>query len=200
MYDYPPILKGDAIRDLAALRDYLVRKERTREKDIRDVTVKEVQESLQQKDSSLRKAVESISSLDQKTAATLRTLIIKTADTVEHNMDEIRTVLHEYYEAQSDYGSYYESVESNIVQTARGTVESYQYQEQIDALDQYVTELNGQIRRGLITDPETQETVLGIAISQELHFTGSSNRLLPSRITHNFKRLCVAFESLFHLL
>jgi hypothetical protein len=174
-------LSGDALQQIAALRDYLVRQTRGREKEIRDVTVKEIQGELQLKGSGLRKAVESISNMDKKTAATLRTLIIKTADTVEHNMDEIRTVLREYYAASSDFGSYYEAIENNIVQTAQGTVESYQYQEQINAanaglgeLQTAMTELNGQIRRGLITDPETGETALGIAISQELQFTGQT--------------------------
>lgn len=181
MVDYPPILTGDALQQIAALRDYLVRQTRGREKEIRDVTVKEVQGELQKKDSGLRKAMESISRMDQNAAAALRSLIIKTADVVEHNMDEIRTVLREYYAASSEFGSYYEAIESNIVQTAQGTVESYQYQEQINAanaglgeLQSAMTELNGQIRRGIITDPDTQETVLGIAISQELSFTGSS--------------------------
>ena len=41
-----------------------------------------------------------------------------------------------------------------------------------EAFAAYVTELSGQIRRGFLEDPETHQTVLGIAISQQLRFTG----------------------------
>ena len=37
-----------------------------------------------------------------------------------------------------------------------------------------MTELNGQIRRGVIEDPETHEVHLGIAISEQLSFTGQT--------------------------
>jgi hypothetical protein len=35
-----------------------------------------------------------------------------------------------------------------------------------------MTAIRGEIRRGLITDPESGETAMGIAISEELSFTG----------------------------
>ncbi len=41
-----------------------------------------------------------------------------------------------------------------------------------DAVAAYRTEITGQIRRGFLEDPETHQTVLGIAISQQLQFTG----------------------------
>ena len=186
MYEYPPILTGDALQQIAALRDYLVR--RVRESDAETVPLSALRATSPGGGSLwappggelLPKATEGgvhsesrihHSELTQASAA-LRSLIVKTADLVEHYVEELRTELHEDYVAISDYGSYYETIESKVSQTARGTVESYQYQEQLDALDQYTAQLSGQIRRGLITDPETQETVLGIAISQDLRFTG----------------------------
>jgi len=39
-----------------------------------------------------------------------------------------------------------------------------------------MTEINGQIRRGIVTDPSTGEVVTGIAISQSLRFTGEIER------------------------
>ena len=41
-----------------------------------------------------------------------------------------------------------------------------------EELAAYRTEIDGQIRRGYLEDPDSHQTVLGIAIAQPLHFTG----------------------------
>ena len=175
MYEYPPILTGDALQQIAALRDYLVRRVR---EDNAESASRDAEQTSAVRQPPLPKggwpSEARSGGYNPAASAALRSLIVKTADLVEHHVEELRTELHEDYVAISDYGSYYETIESKVSQTARGTVESYQYQEQIDALDQYTAQLSGQIRRGLITDPETQETVLGIAISQDLRFTGQT--------------------------
>ncbi len=179
MYEYPPILTGDALQQIAALRDYLVRQTRGREQEITEAAAKEIRTVLQR--SSGDGGAKTPGTDIRQEAAALKALIIKTADVVESHVEEVRTELHEDYLALSDFGTYRETVDRQIVDTARGTVESYGYGEQIQAaegqiggLQEAMTELNGQIRRGLITDPETSETVIGIAISQELRFTGTT--------------------------
>ena len=42
MREYPPILTGDALQQIAALRDYLVRQTRDREQEIAELTVQPV--------------------------------------------------------------------------------------------------------------------------------------------------------------
>ena len=105
----------------------------------------------------------------------------KTAHTVERHVETVSRELHEDYLALSDFGSYQESVESVIEATARGVVESYDFQSALSALSERcggaesaVTAIRGQIRRGLITDPETGLTEMGIAIAEELSFTGGT--------------------------
>ena len=78
------------------------------------------------------------------------------------------------YVAKSDYGNYYNRIETQVIQTARQTVEDYRYTEAIEALSTSVTALGGQIRRGVIEDPETHEVHLGIAIGESLSFTGQT--------------------------
>ena len=102
-------------------------------------------------------------------------------DYVEEHCDRLEQSLHQDYVAVSDFGSYREEIDLSVEATARRVVESYEYQEAIAAvaercggLDSALTRLSGQIRRGLITDPETGETALGIAISQQLSFTGAT--------------------------
>ncbi|MBR5342603.1 MAG: hypothetical protein IK149_01755 [Oscillospiraceae bacterium] len=116
----------------------------------------------------------------RRRARDLKELIIKTADEVTHYADRIVTELNEVYVAKSDFGEYTQSVETTIEQTAQGVVDSYHYSELIEALsgevgalDTYLTTINGQIRRGIVTDPGTQQQVLGITISENLQFTGT---------------------------
>lgn len=107
-------------------------------------------------------------------AASLKALIIKNADEIYSYTDRKAETFESRYVAKSDFGNYYEKIASMVETTARGTIESYQYQDEIDSLNRYKTELSGQIRRGVIEDPVTHEVHLGIAISENLSFTGNT--------------------------
>lgn len=94
-------------------------------------------------------------------------------------VDSKTEVYNELYVAQSDFGTFQENVTSMIETTARGVVEQYDYgssiesvQDSINLLQSYYTSINGEIRRGIVEDPETGEYVTGIAISQALKFSG----------------------------
>ena len=177
VYELPPMLSGSADNQLRQLRDYLVRM-------ARDLpTEAQIAQAVSQ---SVAKAKASGGGQDavqtaMSQAQNLKALIIKTADDVAHEFDQVISVMRDQYVAISDYGSYYEQIETQVEQTARGTVEGYNYQAQIDALDrantsleQYLTQITGEIRRGVIIDPDTHEETIGIVISQELHFTGAT--------------------------
>ena len=176
-YLLPPMLSGTAEQQLQQLRDYLVRL-------ARDLpTEAQIAQAVSQ---SVAKAKATGGGQDavqtaMSQAQNLKSLIVKTAEDVAHEFDKIAAVLREQYVAISDYGSYYEQIETQVTQTARGTVESYAYQSQIDAatrdrarLEEYLTQINGEIRRGVIVDPDTHEETIGIMISQELQFTGET--------------------------
>lgn len=94
---------------------------------------------------------------------------------VDNKVEEYNSL----YVAKSEYGTFTEQIQSSIETTARGVVESYDYgssiqsmQENIDLMQDYYTKIDGEIRRGIILNPETQEYELGIAISQNLQFSG----------------------------
>ena len=83
------------------------------------------------------------------------------------------------YVAVSEYGTFTESISSRIETTARGVVDSYGYdaaiqsvQDSIGLVQDYFTRVNGEIRRGIVEDPTTGDYVTGIAISQNLQFSG----------------------------
>ena len=176
MYELPPILTGSEQEQLRSLRDYLVRLCRSLERGENAPTASAAgsagTSALAPGSGGARSRAESDS---------LRSLIVKTAHTVERQVERITQELHEDYLALSDFGSYQEQIETVIEATARGVVESYDFQAAIDAVSERcggaesaVTALRGQIRRGLITDPETGETAMGIAIAEELSFTGTT--------------------------
>lgn len=105
----------------------------------------------------------------------LMSLIIKTAHTVQSEMDVIESTLKSDYMAWSDWGSYDERVESVITQTASGVVENYTFEsstkplkEQVADFDNYMVEASGYIQKGIIKFDESGAPVIGIAIGQDL--------------------------------
>lgn len=130
----------------------------------------------------------------QQKAQELQALISSTADGLSSDIaagDEAARgytdaqiyALSETYLGRSEFGSFTENIESQIVNSARGVVEGYNFSQRIDAaqadlslIQSYITEIDGEIRRGLVEDPETGENVTGIAISQNLQFTGEISR------------------------
>ena len=109
----------------------------------------------------------------------LRALITNTADIVVSEMDKISTQLNEKYTAVSEeWGTFQENISSTITTTARGVVESYGYDAEIDALDaqaagfsSYKTSMDGYIRRGVFLD-KAGNPFVGIAIGQDLTVKG----------------------------
>ena len=169
MFELPPMASGPPEQQLLALRDYLVRlaKELDRVGNA-DAMVTDIAGKVSNKVQ--RQAVKAVQDQSQN----LKALIVKNADQITEYTDSRFDELHSTYVAISDYGNYYNQIDTKVQQTARDTIETYHYTESIAALNTYMTELNGQIRRGLIEDPDTHEIHLGIAISEELSFTGQT--------------------------
>ena len=176
MYEMPPILRGSEREQLAALRDYLVRLARSLER------AAEAPLNAESASTSVSAAPASALAAARGESGELRSLVVKTAERVEHSVEQLRRTLHEDYLALSDFGSYRETLEGSFEATARGVVESYDYEAALAALagrlgsaESAVETLRGQIRRGLVTDPASGETVLGIAVAQELRLTGATH-------------------------
>lgn len=113
--------------------------------------------------------------------AELREIIAAGDNAVIEYCDKKEETYNSRYLAQSTFGTFAENIDSRIETTAKGVVESYQYeaaissvQEQIGVVQDYFTRVNGEIRRGYIEDPENPgEYVFGIAISSDLQFSGA---------------------------
>lgn len=199
MYELPPMLSGTSAQQLAALRAYLVRmaEQLNSAESAPAVTAAGNAPSARQSIGRTAGAAAGaagdaadIGASMRKNAAQLRQLILKTADGLSGEIEAVGSYadgrigsLSEQYLARSEFGAFTENIESQIANTARGVVESYGYTERIESnrtslelLQSYVTDIDGEIRRGLVTDPATGETVTGIAIAQNLQFTGEVSR------------------------
>lgn len=165
IFDIPPVLNGTPQQQLNAMRDYLVR----------------LSQELRLSETALEKKTQAIvtnvsssgvtRSQLKKEADTLHSLIVSTAETVSANIEAIETELHSDYVAQSDFGTYQEYAEGKFTQTASEIDELFTYSQSVNTdLVNYKSSIQGEIRRGVITDPDTGEQVIGIAISQKLLF------------------------------
>ena len=105
--------------------------------------------------------------------SSLKCLIIKTANLVRAEMDQIVTNLGSEYVAVSEWGAYKEEVSREIVDTAKYTLENFEYNEEIlnipemaAIFDSYRIETTGYIKRGIIGFDDENYPILGIAIGQ----------------------------------
>lgn len=193
----PPMLGGDMRKDLIALRDYLFRMARGLEEvstagmpgsNVKvvgydaagrqmitggggDASSKDVDE--------IRKNAEELKSIIIKSAENMRALITDGDNTVIRYVDSKSEEYNSLYVARSEYGTFTETINNRIETGARGVVESYNYgsaieslQADIDLVQAYFTNVSGEIRRGIVLDPTTNQYVTGIAISQNLRFSG----------------------------
>ena len=184
MYELPPILTGSAEDQLRALRDYLVRLTQTLPADTAAAGdtfsgTASVSRPAAARTAAGQAGASGAASPDNYPR--LRALVTKTAGEIYTHIDEISRELRADYTARSELGELEERITQSMTATARGVVEDYGYDARLTAADEragrfeeHLHSLNGQIRRGLITDPDTGEQVLGIAIAQRLSFTGSS--------------------------
>ena len=108
----------------------------------------------------------------------LRSLIIKTADIVRHEMDVMIGSLSSKYIAISDWGQYEENIQNDIEATAKEIVESYSYDSRLTSLEEDAAEFEeyritttGFIKRGIIGYDEDNVPIFGIAIGQDLRST-----------------------------
>lgn len=92
----------------------------------------------------------------------LKSLIVKTAKDVDDGMETIRRELKGEYVAQSEFGTYKESVSQTISENAAYTQREFEAVYEITSeLGNYQNELSGYIKTGVIEDG-----VIGVEISQ----------------------------------
>lgn len=168
-FDTPPTLSGDEAGQLQQMYSYLYQMSEKLNTALMDISV----EQLAPQERQVMLKLESEETDVATAKETLKSLIIKTAEIVRHEMTEISTTLTDRYEAiSSEFGEYSRNLEATITATARGIMQEYNYDETIRGLQQtdaglleFETRTNQYIFSGII-DPTTGEA--GIAIGENV--------------------------------
>lgn len=165
-FDNPPILAGTAEEKLRQLYSYL---------SIMSDKLNAAQTSItiEQMTPETRSVISQAAQNTEKNYETLKSMIIKTAEVVRHEMDEISTELQDNYTAlSSQFGTYERNLDNQITATAEGILQNYQFEERITGLeegsDDYVAferRINQYIFSGLVDETNGR---YGIAIGENV--------------------------------
>lgn len=181
----PPQFNGDIREQMQQVQRYLFQLQR-------DLNI--ALDSVASKDgpalvSAAQDAVKSLSDVTMaNTAKTLKSLIIKTANTIQKEMDSWTTLLEGNYLALSDFGTYREEVSQEITATATEIVNRFTYESNLiariaqletenTALKTYKVETEQYTKSGLLYYDEYDVPVYGYAVGEVLK--GASLTNLP---------------------
>ena len=164
-YDNPPALAGNTEQQLRMLQMYL--------HTLSD-KLNQAQEKLAESSTGggrttiLKMSNGEAETLSNDEREKLRSLIIKTAEIVRTEMQEIRTQLESSYEAiSSQFGTYERNLNSTISATAEGILQEYGFEESIQSLqtgtDSFYRRINQYIFTGLVDEVNGR---YGIAIGE----------------------------------
>ena len=115
---------------------------------------------------------------DRQTAARLKSLIVKTAETVSRQMEQMKAELRGEYVAVSDFGTYLEKTSQEIEEDPTKITRYFKFaadiQADVDKVDAnfsaYKTDVQGYIRQGIV-DYDGVTPIIGIAIGQDIRTT-----------------------------
>lgn len=124
-----------------------------------------------------------------ETSTDLRSQIIQSANNLRIDIEanagsinelngQVTNIMNTYVTSDYIEGQFTSSLRQTITNEVNNIVEHYDYSEivsgivggDIETLKSFATLINGEIRRGMIYDPELGVDVLGIAISQSIQF------------------------------
>jgi hypothetical protein len=121
------------------------------------------------------------------TFASIKSLIIKSADIVNAYYDEINTRLEGLYVAESDFGTYVEQTSQTIEQTSTGIEQAFTNIQQIFTdiknLNFTLAKSNGYIRQGELYKDDKGLPVYGIEIGQSNELDGEEKFKKYARFT-----------------
>ena len=159
-FDNPPVLQGDERTQLKQLSGYLYTISSKLNEALMTVTTEAAKEVEQ-------RITQGLPAEERKEYTALKSLIIKTAEIVRTEMDEISTQLHGETQAiSSQVGTLVQSLDATIRATAEGVLQDYHYSETVrntQTNTEFRTKTNQYIFTGLINDNPVE---YGIAIGE----------------------------------
>lgn len=115
---------------------------------------------------------------NQQAAVGLKSLIVKTAETVSQQVEQMKSELRGEYVAVSDFGTYLEKTSQEIEEDPTKITRYFKFaadiQANVDKVDAdfsaYKTDVQGYIRQGIV-DYDGVTPIIGIAIGQDIRTT-----------------------------
>ena len=159
----PPMLQGNQTQQLQDVRRYLYRLVEQLNSSLNHLTAENFAATGEG-------SVGSSSQSLLQTQDDLKSLIVKNADEVYQTINRITKTLESEYVAVSDFGTFRETMEHTISETAAGLEQRINTQSEI--VDSYITATNGYIRQGVV-GYEGLTPIIGIAIGQDIRVTGT---------------------------
>lgn len=165
LFDNPPALSGNPAQQIAQLYNHLFSMSNKLNDAFMEVSIKE-QKAEEQRALAVSGSAEGGGAQADDTFHKAKALIIKTAEIVRNEMDEIRTTLSQNIQAVSDqFGEYQASLEQTIEATAQGVLQQFNIEERISGVEnsteEFLRKTSQYIFSGLL-DAGTQ--TFGIAI------------------------------------
>lgn len=162
-FDNPPELLGRQEDQLRQLQRYLGAMSDKLNMALMSITIEQMTPEAKQ-------AISGAQETGKKNYDSLKTMIVKTAEVVRHEMDEISTRLEDNYTALSDqFGEYQRNLTSTITATANGILQDYQFEERITGLESdtenFERRINQYIFSGLV---DAVNGKYGIAIGENV--------------------------------
>ena len=205
-FENPPILNGTAEDQLKQLYNHLFKVSNQLNEALMTISVDQLAPDVKKVISNGAKAEETT----QKNTEALKSLIIKSAEVVRSEMEEIRTTLESHYTAISEqFGTYQEDIEARFRATATGISQNYDMIQTVQAAEDenatMLRKLNGSIFSGIL-DTNTGE--IGIAIGYNVtNNDGSLNQankmatFTADRLTFYINEIPVAWfgNRVFHI-
>ena len=169
-FDNPPVLSGDNRTQMTQLYNYLFTISNKLNESMMSLSTEELAATVEARIRS-GSAGGQIEEAVRSQYDTLKSMIIKTATIVRHEMDEITTHLEDNLTAVSEeFGELQRNLDSNIRATAAGILQEYNYEERVTGLEDeagttesFIRKTNQYIFSGLI-DESTM--TYGIAVGE----------------------------------
>ena len=162
-FDNPPVLRGTEKDQLEQLQRYLASMSEQLNYALMSISIEQMTEEAQ---------AEVRTSQAEAVAQTagLKEMIVKTAQIVRHEMDELSTRLTDSYVALSDqFGTYERNLDTRISATAQGVMQNYHFDERITAVDSKTESFKRQISQFIFTGIVDEVTgKVGIAIGENV--------------------------------
>lgn len=164
----PPMIQGSDARSLLEVRRYLFRLVDELNMSLNSLTVENFAPDAAEQIGGKKLSEAAKKQLDQ-TQSELKSLIIKNANEVNAEIEEINHSLESNYVAVSDFGTFQENIKSEVSETAAALQTNIYATSQI--VDQYINTTQGYIRQGVVRY-EGLTPIIGIAIGQDITVTG----------------------------